>query len=127
MLGSHRVLQYTSFPLKNARFTPASRAAVRAGAAVSVVCLPRFIGGLVQHVRPAGVITDDEDDVAGARFLQRYSELAETTGAVGVRAGWRFGRRLELAVVSTPCARRVGSNPPRDGNARGRVGSPPPR
>ena len=27
MLGSHRVFQYTSFPLKNARFTPASRAA----------------------------------------------------------------------------------------------------
>jgi hypothetical protein len=27
MLGSHRVFQYTSFPLKNARCTPASRAA----------------------------------------------------------------------------------------------------
>ena len=28
MLGSHRVFQNTSFPLKKARFTPASRAAV---------------------------------------------------------------------------------------------------
>ena len=27
MLGSHLVFQNTSFPLKNARFTPASRAA----------------------------------------------------------------------------------------------------
>src|SRR5512144_2660677 len=27
MLGSHRVFQYTSLPLKNARLTPASRAA----------------------------------------------------------------------------------------------------
>ncbi len=27
MLGSHRVFQNTSFPLKNARLTPASRAA----------------------------------------------------------------------------------------------------
>ena len=28
MLGSNRVFQNTSFPLKNARFTPASRAAL---------------------------------------------------------------------------------------------------
>jgi len=32
MLGSHRVFQNTSFPEKNARFTPASRAAVTVGA-----------------------------------------------------------------------------------------------
>jgi hypothetical protein len=31
MLGSQRVFQYTSLPLKNARCTPASRAASTAG------------------------------------------------------------------------------------------------